>query len=144
MTSPWYLTPLPLYGSGGRILRMFAATSPTCCLSMPATWNSVGRSTVKVMPVRRRHEHRVREAERELEVRALGRDPVAGAGDLQALAVALGHADDHVGDQRAGQAVQLLGPALVVGAGDVQLAVVAALDRDRLGDGVLTARPWGP
>src|SRR5262249_31516972 len=41
MTSPWYRTPLPLYGSGGRILRMFAATSPTSCLSMPATWNSV-------------------------------------------------------------------------------------------------------
>src|SRR6185503_3981526 len=50
MTSPTYFTPLPLYGSGGRIFRMFAATSPTCCLSIPATWNRVGRSTVKVMP----------------------------------------------------------------------------------------------
>src|SRR4029453_9410867 len=50
MTSPWYFTPLPLYGSGGRILRMFAATSPTSCLSMPATVNCVGRSTVNVMP----------------------------------------------------------------------------------------------
>src|SRR6185369_7755384 len=50
LTSPTYLTPLPLYGSGGRIFRMFAATSPTCCLSIPATWNRVGRSTVNVMP----------------------------------------------------------------------------------------------
>ena len=50
MTSPTYFTPLPLYGSGGRIFRMFAATSPTCCLSIPATWNRVGRSTVNVMP----------------------------------------------------------------------------------------------
>src|SRR4029453_10022944 len=50
ITSPWYLTPLPLYGSGGRIFRMFAATSPTCCLSIPLTWNRVGRSTVNVMP----------------------------------------------------------------------------------------------
>src|SRR3954454_14664997 len=33
--SPAYRTPLPLYGSGLRSLRMFAATSPTSCLSMP-------------------------------------------------------------------------------------------------------------
>src|SRR5690606_20638373 len=48
--SPAYRTPLPLYGSGLRILRMLAATSPTCCLSMPETENLVGDSTVKVMP----------------------------------------------------------------------------------------------
>ena len=39
-----------MYGSGLRILRMFAATSPTCCLSMPATVSFVGDSTVKLMP----------------------------------------------------------------------------------------------
>src|SRR5215475_11612239 len=50
MTSPWYRTPLPLYGSGGRILRMFAATSPTCCLLTPSTLKMVGRSTRKVIP----------------------------------------------------------------------------------------------
>src|SRR3954451_21592815 len=49
-TSPWYRTPLPLYGSGLRILRILAATSPTCCLSIPATRRRVGVSTVKVMP----------------------------------------------------------------------------------------------
>src|SRR3954467_2624307 len=49
-TSPWYRTPLPLYGSGLRSLRILAATSPTCCLSMPSTRNRVGASTVKVMP----------------------------------------------------------------------------------------------
>src|SRR5215218_7068451 len=43
MTSPWY-------GSGLRSLRMFAATWPTCCLSMPVTRRRVGASTVKVMP----------------------------------------------------------------------------------------------
>src|SRR6478735_1002834 len=48
--SPAYRTPLPLYGSGLRILRMFAATSPTCCLSMPCTEKRVGASTTKVMP----------------------------------------------------------------------------------------------
>src|ERR1700722_17323811 len=48
--SPWYFTPLPLYGSGLRSLRMLAATSPTCCLSMPSTTNLVGVSTLKVMP----------------------------------------------------------------------------------------------
>src|SRR5690606_7465658 len=49
-TSPAYRTPLPLYGSGLRILRMFAATSPTCCFEMPLTENFVGLSTAKVMP----------------------------------------------------------------------------------------------
>lgn len=33
--SPVYLTPLPLYGSGGLRLLILAATSPTCCLSAP-------------------------------------------------------------------------------------------------------------
>src|SRR5664279_2254622 len=49
-TSPAYRTPLPLYGSGLRSLRMFAATSPTCRLSMPSTRNLIGDSTTKVMP----------------------------------------------------------------------------------------------
>ena len=49
---------------------------------------------------------RVGEAEGELEVVALGRDAVADADDLELLGVALGDADDHVGDERAGQAVQ--------------------------------------
>ena len=53
LTSPAYRTPLPLYGSGLRSLRMFAATSPTCCLSMPVTENLVGVSTANVMPVGR-------------------------------------------------------------------------------------------
>jgi hypothetical protein len=83
---------------------------------------------------RRRGDHnRVREAESELEVRTLGDHAVTGAGDLQALTVALGDADDHVGDQRAGQAVQFLGPALVVRAHDVDDAAVAVLGGDRLG-----------
>src|SRR4029079_6954290 len=32
-----YLMPLPLWGSGGRHLRIWAATSPTTCLEMPRT-----------------------------------------------------------------------------------------------------------
>src|SRR6266705_755859 len=48
--SPAYRTPLPLYGSGLRSLRMFAATSPTCCLSMPSTTNLVGVSTRNEIP----------------------------------------------------------------------------------------------
>jgi len=35
MCSPSYFTPLPLYGSGGRNERIFAATCPTSCLSIP-------------------------------------------------------------------------------------------------------------
>src|SRR5690606_26821084 len=48
--SPGYGTPLPWCGSGLRSLRLVAATSPTVCLSMPSTWNSVGFATRKVMP----------------------------------------------------------------------------------------------
>ena len=48
--SPSYRMPLPLYGSGLRILRMFAAISPTCCLSMPRTTIAVGVGTSNSMP----------------------------------------------------------------------------------------------
>ena len=85
---------------------------------MPSTTNRVGVSTLKVMPVGRRDQDRVREAERELEVAALGRDAVTGADDLEGLGVAVGDADDHVGDQGAGEAVQRARLALVVRAGD--------------------------
>ena len=42
--------PLPLYGSGFRILRMLAATSPTACLSLPRTTMEVGVGTSNSMP----------------------------------------------------------------------------------------------
>src|SRR5690606_999996 len=48
--SPWYRTPFFLYGSGLRRPRMFAATWPTSCLSIPSTCSRVGFSTRKVMP----------------------------------------------------------------------------------------------
>src|SRR5580692_9022179 len=120
--SPWYRTPLPLYGSGLRSLRMLAATSPTCCLSIPSTTNRVGV------------------AERELQVLAPGLDAVADADDLERLAVAVGHAGHHVGDQRAGQPVQRADLALVAGAGDGDGAVgLGHLDgrRDLQAEGAL-------
>src|SRR5664279_5115 len=49
--------------------------------------------------LRRLDRDRVRVAEGELEVAALGGDPVADADDLHGLGVALGDADDHVVDQ---------------------------------------------
>src|SRR5262249_50020915 len=50
MCSPEYRRPFPLYGSGLRSLRMLAATSPTCCLSIPSTTSLVGDSTRSVIP----------------------------------------------------------------------------------------------
>src|SRR5690606_19527412 len=50
MFSPAYLTPLPLYGSGGRKPRILAATSPTCCRSAPLTTISVCDGVAMVMP----------------------------------------------------------------------------------------------
>ena len=76
----------------------------------------------------------VREAEGELERVALRRDAVTGADDLEALGVALGDADDLVGDEGAGEAVQRTRGALVVGTGDQHLALLE-LDLDRAGDG---------
>src|ERR1700694_124310 len=42
--------PLPLYGSGGRIDRIWAATCPTCCLSAPLIWIFVVPSAFMSMP----------------------------------------------------------------------------------------------
>src|SRR5690606_3985509 len=50
MVSSEYFTPLPLYGSGGRKPRILAATSPTSCLSAPATTISVWVGVLRVMP----------------------------------------------------------------------------------------------
>src|SRR6201996_9545009 len=44
--------PLPLYGSGGRRLRISSATWPTSCLSMPRTIISVGCDSSKSIPTR--------------------------------------------------------------------------------------------
>src|SRR6478752_5233123 len=79
-------------------------------------------------------EDRVRVSERELEVRALRGDTVTRAVDLHLLLVALGDTEDHVVDERPGQAVTRARVALVVGALDLEVAL-AQLDRDRLHDG---------
>src|SRR5258705_10813852 len=49
--SPWYRTPLPLYGSGGRTARSSAATCPTSSLSMPSTLTTVLLSTEILTPL---------------------------------------------------------------------------------------------
>src|SRR5438552_2918046 len=59
-------------------------------------------------PRRRVDLDRVAVAEVELELAADERGAVAHTGDLERLAVTGRHADDHVVDQRAGQAVELL------------------------------------
>src|SRR5216684_6580806 len=45
-----YLTPLPLYGSGGRRPRMLAATWPTSSIEIPLTENLVGSATSIEIP----------------------------------------------------------------------------------------------
>jgi hypothetical protein len=52
------------------------------------------------------------------------RGAIADAGDLEALAIAVGHADDHVVDQGPGQAVELLVGLLLGRAGDDEGAVL--------------------
>ena len=98
--------PLPLYGSGGRTLRISAAVCPTICLSMPLTMISVGVGTSKEMPARGVIDDRMRVADGELEVLAAERGAVADALDLQALLEALRDALDHVRDQRTREPVE--------------------------------------
>src|SRR4029079_10534196 len=50
MYSPEYRTPLPLYGSGLRVARTWAATWPTSSLSIPTTARRVGFSTSNEIP----------------------------------------------------------------------------------------------
>src|SRR2546421_4497243 len=78
-------------------------------------------------PFRQREAHRVREADDELDLLALQLGLVTDARDVQRALEPLRDALDHVGDQRAGQAVQLARAARVVGAVDLHQAV---LDRD--------------
>ena len=61
---------------------------------------------VAVMPVGQLEGDRVREAEREVQRRALHLGAIAGARQLERLLVALGDALDHAGDERAHQALQ--------------------------------------
>src|SRR5262245_55028714 len=83
--------------------------------------------------VRRGDRHRVAVAEGELHPAAPGLDPVPDPDDFQGLAVPLGHAGHHVGDQGAGQPVQGTDLAFVVGPGHGDDAV-GVPDLDGLGD----------
>ena len=89
---------------------------PAAC-RCPAPRSLVGALDGEGDALRRLDRDRVAVAQRELEVRTLGHHAVTGADDLKLLLVALGDALDHVGDQRAGQAVQRARCALVVRAG---------------------------
>ena len=103
---------------------MLAATWPTTSLSMPVTTTWVGVRHLEGDALGRGDDHRVAEAEGQLErVRALGLGAVADADDLELLAEAVGDADDHVVDEAAGQPVQGAVLALVVGALDEQRRV---------------------
>src|SRR6185503_14806563 len=64
-------------------------------------------------------------AQVELELLATQRRAIADAGDLEALPIAVGHADDHVVDQRPGQPVELLVGLLFGRSGNDQGAVLA-------------------
>src|SRR5215208_2511804 len=105
--------PLPLYGSGGRILRISAAIWPTCCLSAPRTTIDVGVGTSNVIQG----------------------CAVTHALDFEPLLESLRNALDHVRDQRPRQPVEGSVLAALGRPRDDDLAVVL-LDlhpwRDRL------------
>src|SRR5262245_52496748 len=77
-------------------------------------------------PGRRVDLDRVAVAQVELELLADLRRAITDTGDLERLAIAVGHADDHVAHERPGQAVKLLVRLLLGRAGDHELVVLAA------------------
>src|SRR5271155_310316 len=86
--------------------------------------------------------HRVRVADRQLEVLALELRAVADALDLETLLVARGHALDHVGNERAGESVQGTMLAAIGGPGDDDLVAILGhcdVARDALGKLALRA-----
>ena len=118
-----YLMPLPLYGSGGRSARIFAAVCAEQLL-VDRPQGQIERGQ-RVFGARRLvdlgrdalgqvEDHRVREAEREVNLLALHLGAEADAADLERALEARGHALGHVGEDGAGQAVEARGPARVV------------------------------
>src|SRR5262245_305599 len=88
-------------------------------------------------------ENRMAEAEGELERGPPRLHTVTHALDLQCLLIAVGHTDHHVGDESAGQPVELAAAPLVVRPRHEQVAILSChLDRvhDRVGESAL--RPY--
>ena len=92
----------------------------------------------------RLHDHRVAEAERQAQRRrALRLGAIADADDLELLGEAVGDTDDHVADERAGEAVQRTVLPLVVRALDD--AASASSRRTVMSPGTSRLRvPFGP
>ena len=73
----------------------------------------------------RLHQHRMRVAERQLDcIGSLGRGAIADTDDLELFAIAVGDADDHVGNERARQPMERTSLTLFVRALDEQLCTV--------------------
>src|SRR5579864_6770147 len=107
---------------------------PDALLVRSADRNLVGSFDGDADPLRRLDDDRMREPELQRQLLALHLRAVADAHDFEVARVALGHAVDHVGDQRAGESVQLARALLVVGPRDRHGLAVDG-DRDRRGNG---------
>ena len=78
-------------------------------------------------------DHRMREAENQVEVLALLFYAVANANDFESLLETLGHAFDHVVDESASGAVHSAGELFIVRAGEGELVAIE-IDGDELVD----------
>ena len=119
--------PLPLYGSGGRTLRISAAVWPTICLSMPLARRPASASAPRTRCPARGLTRTGASSRPAAPVGAAQRGAIADALDLEALLEALRDALDHVRDQRARQAVQRAILAALGRAGDDDRASSCAI-----------------
>src|SRR5829696_3810880 len=97
---------LALVGLRGPLLADHGGDLADLLLARALDDDARGLRDLELDPLRRLDRHGVRVAQRELEIRALELRAVADALDLERLGEARGDALDHVGDERARQAVQ--------------------------------------
>src|SRR3972149_7857866 len=117
--------PLALVGLGLADLADVGGNLADLLLVVAAHNDRCGGRGLELDPLGRNHVHRVGVSDLDLEVVALHRGAVADAHDRQALLVALGHALDHVRDQRAGEPVQAAMASLVAGTLHTEHGVLA-------------------
>ena len=145
MTSSAYGCPCPCRARAGAARGACAAVWPSSALSAPRSVMAICRSISAVTPSGSGKIDRMRVAEGELDVLALHLRAVADADDLELALEAVLDAGHHVGDQRAGQAVERARACARRRRASITSCVVARSAADMPGRApAAPACPWAP